>query len=163
LVIWHAKDAGQTDLAAIRFWKHIDEVVSSSVPQEPVKVMGRFSELCELIATTDVVSSVQSLGLPIVRIRLQEASEWHVSSRLRFGTFAETSISELSDLASLLNERVQTITYFGYEPAELHDSMTERILGRVDQIVPIGSALDFDLTWDGFPIIEMMTRSVRLR
>ena len=163
LVVWHGKDAVQTDLAAIRFWKKIDEVVNSSMPQEPVKVMGRFTELCELIATTDVVSSVQPLGLPIVRIQLQEASGWHISSRLRFGTFAETSILELSDLVSLLNERVQTISYFGYEPAELRDSLTEQMLGQVDRIVPIGSALDFDLNWDGFSIIEMMTRSVRLR
>lgn len=163
LVIWHGQDDAEMISASTRFWKIVEEILASRSLLEPINVMDRFCELCEVLATSDDLAEISAPGSAILRVQMNQPMHWHTSSRLRFGTFVEVALSSLADVVDFLNEKVQTLTYFGYQPEEIREWMTERVLGRVDQVVPMGSALDFDLTWDGFPMIEMMTRRVRLR
>lgn len=163
LVVWHGQDGELSAKASSRFWKKIDELLQVSTVQEPINVMDRFAELCAVIANSDAVSEVSALSSATIRVQLKSADSWHESAMLRFGTFTESSVSSLSAVEPLLNEKVQTLTYFGFSPAEIRDWMTERVLSHVDHVVPIGSALDFDLVWDGYPMIHMLTRRVRVR
>jgi len=138
-------------------------VIRETTAQEPIEVMSRLAELCEVIATSDVVSEINAAGPQTVRLQVSTENGWLESSKLRFGTFSEISVSHFDEVTDLLTEKVQTLTYFGYSTTEIRSWLTERVLARVDHVVPIGNALDFDLIWDGFPMIQMMTRSVRLR
>ena len=33
----------------------------------------------------------------------------------------------------------------------------------VDRVVPIGKTMDFDLLWDGYKLVERLTRTVEIR
>lgn len=57
----------------------------------------------------------------------------------------------------------QTITHFGFSPAELR-ALAQRAGARgVDRLVPVGEALAFDATWDGYDLIGDFLRRVTVR
>lgn len=77
---------------------------------------------------------------------------------LGVGTFPETAVARLTDLAAIVVPRDQTITQFGFTAEELI-AFTHAIRGQgVDRIVPIGCALDFSAVWDGYDLIREFTR-----
>ncbi|MEH0936245.1 acyl-CoA reductase [Micromonospora psammae] len=77
---------------------------------------------------------------------------------LGVGTFPQSRVDALADLAPLVVRRDQTVTHFGFTPQAL-TSFARAIAGRgVDRIVPIGDALNFAATWDGYDLMREFTR-----
>ncbi|MEU6207636.1 acyl-CoA reductase [Micromonospora musae] len=77
---------------------------------------------------------------------------------LGVGTFPQARVDTLTDLASLVVRRDQTVTHFGFNADELVD-FARAVAGRgVDRIVPIGDALSFAATWDGYDLMREFTR-----
>ncbi|WP_406120411.1 hypothetical protein OIE52_50805 [Streptomyces canus] len=77
---------------------------------------------------------------------------------LGVGTFCESRLDSLSDLAPLMTRRDQTVSYFGFTPDELRLLALELGGYGVNRIVPIGSALRFTATWDGYDLMREFTR-----
>ncbi len=74
------------------------------------------------------------------------------------GTFPETRLEALRDLAPLMTRHDQTMTHFGFTSAEL-GLLAEELSGYgVDRLVPLGGALRFTPTWDGYDLMREYTR-----
>ncbi|MDT0266591.1 acyl-CoA reductase [Streptomyces sp. DSM 44915] len=79
------------------------------------------------------------------------------------GTFAHTRLARLDDLVPLLDRHTQTVTHFGFPPADL-TGLAHRLGGRsFDRIVPMGAALEFDTVWDGHDLLAEFSRLVTVR
>ncbi|MET7751467.1 acyl-CoA reductase [Micromonospora sp. NPDC005367] len=77
---------------------------------------------------------------------------------LGVGTFPQARVDTLTELAPLVVRRDQTVTHFGFNADELVD-FARTVAGRgVDRIVPIGDALSFAATWDGYDLMREFTR-----
>jgi hypothetical protein len=77
---------------------------------------------------------------------------------LGVGTFPQARVDSLAALASVVVRRDQTVTYFGFSTDEL-TAFARALAGRgVDRIVPIGDALTFAATWDGYDLMREFTR-----
>ena len=162
MVVWHG--AGSViDAARPRFWSAVERIAAEKDSMAPVNYVNRFVELCEMIAETDAISTLEGLGSPAARITLRETEQWESAAVLRFGTFSEARITAMKDLEHLVDERVQTVCYFGYEPSELRSVLAGLSLAGVDRVVPFGQALSFDLTWDGYDLVRFLSRHVVVR
>ncbi len=76
------------------------------------------------------------------------------------GLIRHARIDGLGQLEAFASEEDQTVTYFGFDPDTLI-GLAARIGARgVDRIVPIGEALSFEVAWDGFDLIDDLTRKV---
>jgi hypothetical protein len=162
MVVWHGADS-VIDQARSRFWSAVEIAAMKKDSTAPINYVNRLVELCEMIAQTDIVSSLEGLGSPAARITLRKTEQWEIAASLRFGTFSEARISDMNDLESLLDERVQTVCYFGYEPSELRSVLSESSWAGVDRVVPFGQALTFDLIWDGYDLVRFLARHVVVR
>ncbi|TDB99574.1 gamma-glutamyl phosphate reductase [Micromonospora fluostatini] len=77
---------------------------------------------------------------------------------LGVGTFPQARVDALADLAPVVVRRDQTVTHFGFDAAEL-TAFARTVAGRgIDRLVPIGTALDFAATWDGYDLMREFTR-----
>ncbi len=76
------------------------------------------------------------------------------------GFFFECYIDSLNDLINLISRKDQTLTYFGYEPGELRNFAKEVNGSGIDRIVPIGQALNFSPAWDGYSLLNELTKRV---
>ncbi len=78
------------------------------------------------------------------------------------GCFLNERFEELDDLASLLSEKDQTISYFGLQPKDLRRLVHSLPMRAIDRIVPIGTALDFSAVWDGNNLLQSFSREIDL-
>jgi hypothetical protein len=77
---------------------------------------------------------------------------------LGIGTLLDGRADRLSDLVPMVCRRDQTLTHFGFDRETLI-VFAQALGGRgVDRIVPIGSALEFTSTWDGYDLMREFTR-----
>ncbi|MFF3855064.1 acyl-CoA reductase [Micromonospora sp. NPDC002575] len=77
---------------------------------------------------------------------------------LGVGTFPQARVDSLADLAPVVVRRDQTVTHFGFAADELV-AFARGLAGRgVDRIVPVGDALSFAATWDGYDLMREFTR-----
>lgn len=162
LVVWHGNDQDVSE-ASHRFWTHLDEIASRRGEVEAVHVMNRFVEACETLVANDNISRIDGLSTAALKVSLRDANRWEEVASLRFGTFTQARVSELSQLEVLLDEKVQTIGHLGFSPSEFEKPELIGICRKVDRIVPLGEALSFELTWDGYDLIRYLSRHVVIR
>lgn len=79
------------------------------------------------------------------------------------GLLMHVACRSVAELAAALGPAHQTVTHFGFVSEQVRD--VARLLGRrgVDRLVPIGQALDFTASWDGFDLWDDFTRQVTVR
>jgi hypothetical protein len=82
--------------------------------------------------------------------------------RVGGGYLSVVFVRSLADVASFIRESDQTITYFGWDRAEVAALAAIRTGPGASRWAPIGSALDFDFIWDGYDIPFELTRLVRV-
>ena len=144
-----------------KFWDALHEIAEVRYDIEPRNQILKFTDLALFTANSccRMVIGTPSSSLTVLSF---EPSENPLSSRLvnRFGTFFQSDLERLEDLAPLLDSRIQTITYFGISPKAIANFVMDYRLAGVDRIVPVGKALDFDLIWDGYDLPRSLSRVV---
>lgn len=79
------------------------------------------------------------------------------------GFFYECSIEDPKEMLKVLDSKCQTITYFGVDPLLLRNLIIENGCSGVDRIVPVGKALDIGIVWDGYDLVETLSREIVIR
>jgi len=88
----------------------------------------------------------------------QPPREW-----LGAGVLSVSQVDDLLQLAPLIEARDQTLSHFGFRPAELR-TLVGALAGRgIDRVVPFGQALNFAAVWDGYDLPAEFTRLTTLR
>ena len=78
------------------------------------------------------------------------------------GTFFQKNINNLSKIKYSISKKCQTLTYFGFEKKELEFFLLNNNLKGVDRAVAIGNALNINPIWDGFDIINELSRIITI-
>ncbi len=103
------------------------------------------------------VTCVEFANAPIS----QDARALHCGN----GLFYQVALKQLNDLASMLADNEQTLSYFGLEHKQISHALEhkqishalEQAAGAVNRIVPIGCALTFSTVWDGYDLPQSLT------
>lgn len=158
LVYWMGD---KTDIEQARklFWAALRRYLKDRYVTEPVtaidKLMMDYKAAMELsnptIEKTD--NNVHCIMVKSLPDRLQDYA-------CPGGSFIEYASDSLSDLVSVINSKFQTLTYIGLSGKELADWVISHGLKGIDRIVPVGKAADFSLIWDGYNLIDCMSREV---
>ena len=77
--------------------------------------------------------------------------------------FFEYELDDLNKINKIVNNRYQTLTYFGLEKKMLRNFVFKNNLKGIDRIVPIGHSLDIGLLWDGYNIPNILSRGVQIQ
>lgn len=81
----------------------------------------------------------------------------HHSNFFNLGQFASVNLRSLDDLANYLRNKEQTLTYYGLDVGFINSKLREAQF-CIDRIVPIGSALNIGLNWDGKDIVRLLSK-----
>ena len=76
------------------------------------------------------------------------------------GYFYEYALNDRRDLFKIINEKYQTITYFGIDAKALQQDLINNNIQGIDRIVPIGKAMDIGPIWDGHDLIRELSREI---
>lgn len=78
------------------------------------------------------------------------------------GFFFECFIENIFDLKKIITHKDQTLSYFGFNMDLLKEFVNEVNGAGIDRVVPIGQALNFSPTWDGFYLLSELTKRVSI-
>jgi hypothetical protein len=78
------------------------------------------------------------------------------------GYFFEFNINNLNQINPIINQKFQTLAYFGFEKSFLNEFILKNNFKGIDRVIPIGKTADFTLTWDGYNLIEYLTRNIQI-
>jgi hypothetical protein len=160
LLVWVGA-AEQMDRALDRFHRALGrEVERRQYRGRPFSAVHRVSFVFDLACETDLRADLdQTEFLPV---RLPDGAAWR-KEICGAGLFTHMRLDRLSQLVELGEPRDQTVTHFGFTQAELRDLARGAGARGVDRFVPVGEALAFDTTWDGYDLIGDFLRQVTVR
>lgn len=159
IVVWtgeHIEDAKNM------FWSEAHKVVKRKYNFKAIQAVNKLTDTyLSAIAIPGCKVEPHGDNL-IVRINVPEANALLMDYKGNSGFFFEYDCKDMNELKDLCDDkRCQTIAYIG-ESAKLLPLLQSGVKG-IDRIVPIGKTMDFDLIWDGYDLIGMMTRTVSFR
>jgi len=143
-----------------KFWGNVHEVVAAKYDLQPVNVVDKFTLLCENAIDLDNIGGFKKHGNYIYRLALDALPSELDTLRGIYGFFYEYNTPDLNSLASVVNEKYQTLTYFGVDKTTLLDFVIKNRLRGIDRIVPIGAALDIGVVWDGYDLVRSLSRII---
>lgn len=76
------------------------------------------------------------------------------------GLLYNSMVSDFNEVAAVVGTEHQTITYFGLTNRERDELAMSAGRAGVDRLVPVGRALDFGPSWDGYNLWDDFTRIV---
>ncbi len=164
LICWMG-DKTSIDQAQHVFWKMLAVVCDQRGTQEPVHSIDKLSQACRDSIQRTEIQSIDWHNPRLFRVNLEKLPEDWLLLRGKNGYFYELSCCEeqWDIVLDHITTKVQTLTYYGFEPEKLGRELLSRSVRGIDRIVPVGSALDMDLLWDGRLMIHELSRIIDVR
>ncbi len=165
LILWHGEKT-ECNLAQHLFWDAVYEYIVDRYDIEPVVIVDKLSAVCRTSFEVDGCEQAKTADNRIIRIMLPSLPIGLPNYRAAGGLFHERLCEEkelmhaLEPLVAIINEKYQTLSYFGEDPAKLLEFVTQNRLRGIDRVVPFGHTADFDLIWDGYDLISELSRIV---
>lgn len=159
LVVWLG--AGRTVAEAkARFWGALQAITTDKYELQAVNAVDKYVLLCRNAAALEGMLNFERHGNFLYRVDLETLPENIDSLRGNCGYFFEYDSPSLEDIAHIVNAKYQTLTYFGVPSATLVDFVVSNGLSGIDRIVPVGTALDIGVIWDGYDVVRSLSRIV---
>jgi len=161
LIVWQGEGK---EAAKERFWRGVHETVrEKEYHLAAVTAVDKYTMLCENAIEISSIQSVTKHDNLIYRLALHSVPEEIDRHRGRAGYFFEYDTDDLNRIAHIINTRYQTLTYFGVDREELLRFVIGNRLSGLDRIVPVGTALDMDIRWDGYDIVRTLSRIIDVK
>ncbi len=157
VVFWHGKI---TKKDKNRFWSAVHEVVSSKYDLTEIKAVDKYARILNQSVIDDNVIHMENLDNLVTYVELKHVENNLSDYRGMFGLFYTYEIENLDVLAGIVNNKFQTLAYFGLSNEQLTNLVLKNNITGIDRIVPMGRALDMSIVWDGYDVVSYLSRVI---
>lgn len=157
VVVWMGKAKEE---AKKRFWNELYCLVTAKYNFQQIQGVDKLS-LQYLAAASGIGEMHQNdkTDNSLVRIQVSELSDKLMNYRGNSGYFYEYDCDDIHEIRGFCdNSHCQTIGVIGDK--SIVSPLIDVGIRGVDRVVPIGHTMDFDLIWDGYNLVERLTRTI---
>ena len=162
LICWFGNSL-QIASAKERIWPMLASLMIDKRVLSPLGQMNKLVDACNYAMDISEISNVQISQGVLTCIQLDKLLTNQDQIRAFNGTAIQVSLVNLKDLAPIIDERYQTITYFGINEKDLAEMLLTYRLRGVDRIVPVGQAIGMGVLWDGYNLISSLSRVIEVK
>jgi hypothetical protein len=160
LIIWTGKkNKNSKEL----FWKELYNIVKIKYELTESAPAEKYNNLCKYILNLKNIANVKTYENLIYKIKLNKLTLDNDSFRGKWGLFFEYELKDINHLKKFINNKYQTLTYYGVDKMILKNFVFKNNLKGIDRIVPIGQSLNMGLLWDGYNIPNILSRGVEIQ
>jgi hypothetical protein len=159
LVVWLGSDENISDSKKI-FWTHLHDLVKRTYQLQPHSAINKLATFYNQALHLEEIKKTDMPDNLIWRIELSVLSTDIINYRGNCGYFVEYTAASLSELSKIISRKCQTLVYYGIQKEMLMEFTTEMNPNGMDRIVAIGKASDFSLTWDGYNLIDILSKAI---
>lgn len=141
------------------FWKMVLDYVKEYYKIAAVQTIGKLNALYKA-ATALSLKKVEFENPFLTRMQVGELDECLMDYRFNSGFFYEYDAKSLTDLLPIATNKSQTVTYYGLTREQIVKFVNEDHPHGIDRFVPMGKSMDFTLVWDGYDLIQSLSRIV---
>ncbi len=156
VIVWtgeHIEEAKQI------FWAKTGEIVlQKKYELQPVQAVNKLTAFYHVAAANEGILLEERKDNLIFRVRIEKLTEELIMENS--GYFYEYETQNIKDIMAISGEMCQTVSYVGNLRDDLLSIVKSGIRG-IDRVVPIGKTMDFNFIWDGYNLIEEMSRTVK--
>ena len=158
MVIWMGE---KIEEAKEEFWNELYDVVREKYVFQPIQGINKLvSSYLTAIRQEGTIIENHPDNL-IMRVNIPQITNDVMELKDNSGYFLEYDCNDIMEIRELCNDKhCQTIGYIGNK--NIFSSLLHSGIKGIDRVVPIGKTMDFDLIWDGYNLVEQLTRRIQL-
>ena len=161
LIVWLGSDVNVKKSQNI-FWDLVYKIVKEKYQVQPVLAVDKITSFFRQAIQMKTIHKTSNKDNLLWRVNLEELCEDIDMYKSSSGYFSEYHAGSLTELSRIINRKYQTLAYYGFSKRDFSNLIDEiRPLG-IDRIVPIGRTMDFSLIWDGYNIIDSLSRNIEI-
>jgi hypothetical protein len=161
LVIWLGSKEN-VEVSKKKFWDSLYTLVKSKYDVQPVIAVDKLTSFYNQSFHMSQVKKTVTPDNLIWRIELQDLAKNIDEYRCSSGYFSEYYADSLSEITKIIDRKYQTLSYYGISKEDLNKFILLEKPNGIDRIVPIGKTPNFSLTWDGFNLIDTLSRKIEI-
>ena len=160
LIYWQ----NDSEEAREKFWSAVYKTANEKYVLQDAVCVDKYTKFCEdAIDYSDKIKSVKHSENLLYRSEIAELDKDIENLRGKAGYFYEYSLKDIGELFSVVDEKYQTVTYYGIDAQKLAKDIVLHELRGIDRIVPVGKAMDIDVIWDGYDLLTQLSRIIDVR
>lgn len=156
IVIWVGDSI---ENARLSFWEELSILVSQKYDLKTIQAIDKYTSVCSMgmgLKSGRLVSNDNY----IVRVEIDTLDNDIMNYKNSCGLFFEYKMNQLEEIKPLLDKKCQTVSVLGIDKGELKEKIMRMGVRGVDRIVDMGKTMDLSFIWDGYKMIETMSRYV---
>ena len=152
-----------SEAARKRFWAAVFSVAQRKYDLQAAICVDKYTQSCEdAVKRSENISCITRETNLLYRAEVKRLIPGVENYRGKGGYFYEHSMPSIDEIASIVTEKYQTVSYFGVDPEEIRKAVLAQRLKGIDRITPIGKAMDIGVIWDGYDLVRMLSRIVNV-
>lgn len=163
LVVWMGDKVSEAQEV---FWGELSKLVSEKYTLGAVQVIDKLDAALQYAAVCGegVNPRYQEYdqGNRINRLQIDKVESSLLEVKHNSGLFFEYQTNDLQDILPVCETKLQTIATLNVPKETMEHFILEHCPRGIDRIVPVGKTLDFELNWDGYNLMNEMTRNISI-
>lgn len=144
------------------FWNSVYELVEKKYPFQSIMGVDKLSQsFLALTAKEDlgILKMLHHKDNRLIRVKVSKLKPELMLYRGNSGYFYEYDCENIMDILDFCNDsQCQTISVIGSK--DMVKPLLLSGLRGIDRVVNVGHTMDFDLNWDGYNLVERLTRII---
>jgi hypothetical protein len=159
LIIW----LGKANKIKNIFWQKLLEYVKENYDHPSIASIDKLSDLYNSIILNKEIKKIKTFDKFLYVITLKKLHKNLDNNRGRWGFFYQIELENFIEIKNFMTDKFQTMTYFGLDKEKLKKFIQNNQINGLNRIVPIGQALNINFYWDGYDILNILTKKIDLR
>ena len=156
LVVWVGD---KVEEARRLFWEKLHILVNRDYEMRPIQAVDKFTSLSMLGMGHNGVNLVSKDNM-VMRVEVESLYPELMDYKNGGGYFFEYKAKSLDEVVPVLTKQCQTISVLGIKKQEILDLVYKYGVRGVDRVVDLGQTMGLEFIWDGFKMIETMSRFI---
>ena len=125
----------------------------------PIQAVYKFTSLSMLAMGHNGVNLVSKDNM-VMRVEVESLYPELMDYKNGGGYFFEYKAKSLDEVVPVLTKQCQTISVLGIKKQEILELVYKHGVRGVDRVVDLGQTMGLEFIWDGFKMIETMSRFI---
>lgn len=157
VVVWCGN---QKNEARAEFWQQFEKRLQNEPAPEAINVVKTLAKYCENAAEDLSLKYIPSATRHIFRVEAGFVTQEMLESHPGYGLFYEWLVDDIKEISSVCGDKCQTLATLGVSQDNLNEFIHHVAPKGIDRIVALGQTMNFSLYWDGYNLLQTLTRTV---
>lgn len=163
IVIWVNPDKVNSALEDAKkiFWSSLQNEVDERYDMQAIQAIDKLSNFTELVMKNEGVKLDECIyDNKLYVIDIEKPDEEVMKYKTGGGFFFQYECDSLNEIIPFLGKECQTLALLGIDKDETVKMVREKGVRGVDRVVDLGDTMGLEFTWDGYKMIEAMSRVI---